>query len=80
MISKIQRTKQVAANNYQISGLYPVIDQSRNYITGYTDESECVLNVTIPYIVFGDHTRVLKYVPFSFAKGAEIQFILSASD
>ena len=61
LISKIQRTKQVAANNYQISGLYPVIDQSRNYIAGYTNDIECLVKVTIPYIVFGDHTRVLKY-------------------
>ena len=80
LISKIQRTKQVSANNYQISGLYPVIDQSRNYIAGYTDESECVLNVTIPYIVFGDHTRVLKYVPFSFAKGADGTQIIMSND
>lgn len=80
LISKIQRTKQVSANNYQISGLYPVIDQSRNYIAGYTDESECVLNVTIPYIVFGDHTRVLKYVPFSFAKGADGTQLIMSND
>ena len=80
LISKIRRTKQVAANNYQISGKYPVIDQSRNYIAGYTDESECVLNVTIPYIVFGDHTRVLKYVPFPFAKGAYGTQIIMSND
>ena len=80
LISKIQRTMQVSANNYQISGLYPVIDQSRNYIAGYTDESECVLNVTIPYIVFGDHTRVLKYVPFSFAKGADGTQLIMSND
>lgn len=80
LLSKIQRTKQVSANNYQISGLYPVIDQSRNYIAGYTDESECVLNVTIPYIVFGDHTRVLKYVPFSFAKGADGTQLIMSND
>ena len=80
LISKIQRTKQIAANNYQISGLYPVIDQSRNYIAGYTDESECVLNVTIPHIVFGDHTRVLKYVPFPFAKGADGTQIIMSND
>lgn len=80
LISKIRRTKQVAANNYQISGKYPVIDQSRNYIAGYTDDGECVLNVTIPYIVFGDHTRVLKYVPFSFAKGADGTQLIMSND
>lgn len=80
LISKIQRTKQVAANNYQISGLYPVIDQSRNYIAGYTNDIECLVKVTIPYIVFGDHTRVLKYVPFSFAKGADGTQLIMSND
>ena len=78
MISKIQRTKQVTANNYQASGKIPVIDQSRNYIAGYTDDAECLVKVTDPYIVFGDHTRILKYIPFSFAKGADgTQLIMS---
>ena len=80
LISKVQRTRQVAANNYQITGKFPVIDQSRNYIAGYTDDCECVLNVTIPYIVFGDHTRVLKYVPFSFAKGADGTQLIMSND
>ena len=32
----------------------------------------------IPFIVFGDHTRVLKFINFSFAKGADgTQVILS---
>lgn len=80
MISKIQRTKQVSANNYQASGQIPVIDQSRNYIAGYTDDAECLIKVTIPYIVFGDHTRILKYIPFSFAKGADGTQLIMSND
>ena len=80
MISKIQRTKQVTANNYQASGKIPVIDQSRNFIAGYTDDSECLVKVTVPYIVFGDHTRILKYIPFSFAKGADGTQLIMSND
>ncbi len=80
MISKIQRTKQVTANNYQASGKIPVIDQSRNYIAGYTDDAECLVQVTVPYIVFGDHTRILKYIPFSFAKGADGTQLVMSND
>jgi len=80
MISKIQRTKQVTTNNYQASGKIPVIDQSRNYIAGYTDDSECLVKVTVPYIVFGDHTRILKYIPFSFAKGADGTQLIMSND
>ena len=80
MISKIQRTKQVSANNYQTSGQIPVIDQSRNFIAGYTDDAECLVKVTVPYIVFGDHTRILKYIPFSFAKGADGTQLIMSND
>ncbi len=80
MISKIQRTKQVTANNYQASGKIPVIDQSRNFIAGYTDDAECLVKVTVPYIVFGDHTRILKYIPFSFAKGADGTQLIMSND
>ena len=80
MISKVLRTKQVSANNYLNSGRIPVIDQSRNYIAGYTNDIESLVEVTIPYIVFGDHTRVLKYVPFSFAKGADGTQLVMSND
>ena len=80
MISKIQRTKQITANNYQVSGKIPVIDQSRNYIAGYTDDAECLVKVIVPYIVFGDHTRILKYIPFSFAKGADGTQLIMSND
>lgn len=80
LISKVVRTKQVSANNYLNSGCIPVIDQSRNYIAGYTNDIECLVEVTTPYIVFGDHTRVLKYVPFSFAKGADGTQIIMSND
>ncbi len=80
LISKVRRTKQVSANNYLNSGCIPVIDQSRNYIAGYTNDIESLVKVTIPYIVFGDHTRVLKYVPFSFAKGADGTQLIMSND
>jgi type I restriction enzyme S subunit len=80
MISKTQRTKQVTANNYRTSGIIPIIDQSRNYIAGYTDDAECLVKVTVPYIVFGDHTRILKYIPFSFARGADGTQLIMSND
>lgn len=80
LISKVRRTKQVSANNYLNYGCIPVIDQSRNYIAGYTNDIESLVEVTRPYIVFGDHTRVLKYVPFSFAKGADGTQLIMSND
>ena len=80
LIAKVQRTKQVPANEYMKTGNIPVIDQSRNYIAGYTNDNECLVKVSTPYIVFGDHTRVLKYIPFSFAKGADGTQLIMSND
>ena len=80
LIAKVQRTKQVPANEYLKTGNIPVIDQSRSYIAGYTNDSKCMVSVTTPYIVFGDHTRVLKYIPFSFAKGADGTQLIMSND
>ena len=80
LISKTQRTKQVPTNCYQSVGSIPIIDQSKNYIAGYTDDEECKVSVEIPYIVFGDHTRVLKFISFSFAKGADGTQLIMTND
>ena len=80
LLEKIQRTKQVPANNYQLTGNIPIIDQSKDYIAGYTDDEECLVKVSVPFIVFGDHTRVLKYIPFSFAKGADGTQLIMSND
>ena len=78
LISKVPRTKQIPTKDYQKEGAIPIIDQSRDYIAGYTDDMESKVESNEPYIVFGDHTRILKYVPFPFAKGADgTQLIMS---
>ena len=78
LIAKVPRSKQIPTKDYQKKGVIPIIDQSRDYIAGYTDDMESKVESNEPYIVFGDHTRVLKYVPFPFAKGADgTQLIMS---
>ena len=70
-IAKVARTKQVMTAELLEVGKIPVVDQSRNFIAGYTNDEETVVDLGIPIIVFGDHTRVLKYIQFPFAKGAD---------
>ena len=78
VIAKVPRSKQIPTKDYQNEGAIPIIDQSRDYIAGYTDDIESRVESHEPYIVFGDHTRILKYVPFPFAKGADgTQLIMS---
>lgn len=78
LIKKIERTKQIEAKDYLLEGKIPVIDQSRNFIAGYTDDLNSAVKESCPVIVFGDHTRILKYIQFPFAKGADgTQLIVS---
>ena len=70
-ISNVTSTKQVKTAELLKKGNIPVIDPSRNFIAGYTDDKETVIDLGTPAIVFGDHTRVLKFIPFPFAKGAD---------
>lgn len=81
IIGKVARTKQIMASEYKKDGHIPVIDQSRDFIAGYTNDTEALVNMNVPVIVFGDHTRILKYIQFPFAKGADgTQLIVSADD
>ena len=80
-ISKIARTKQVMTADMLETGTIPVVDQSRSFVAGYTNDTETIVDLGVPVIVFGDHTRVLKYIQFPFAKGADgTQLIVSNNE
>ena len=78
LIDKSYRSKQVMTSGYLQEGKIPIIDQSRDFIAGYTNDTETLVDLGKPVIVFGDHTRILKYIQFPFAKGADgTQLIIS---
>lgn len=80
MLRRMERTKQIPSNEYLKRGEIPVIDQSRNFVAGYTNDEDSRLKVTTPVILFGDHTRVLKYLSFSFARGADGTQLIMSND
>lgn len=55
---------------YLHSGKYIIVDQGQKDIAGYSDNSEGLFT-DIPAIVFGDHTRIIKYVDEHFFIGAD---------
>jgi type I restriction enzyme S subunit len=63
--------RRVEASKYQTIGKLPVIDQGEAFIGGYTDDLSKAYEGDLPVIVFGDHTRRVKYVNFVFAVGAQ---------
>lgn len=58
----------VPRNEYKEVGKLPIIDQSKAYIAAYTN-NESAIPPVIPCIIFGDHTRIVKYADQKFAQG-----------
>ena len=63
-----KKTKQ---KDYLLKGVLPIIDQGQQLIGGYSNDSNRQLSCRLPVIVFGDHTRAVKYVDFPFGAGAD---------
>lgn len=63
-----KKTKQ---KEYLESGHLPIVDQGKELIGGYTDDVNNALDCNLPVIVFGDHTKAVKYINFSFGAGAD---------
>lgn len=79
-LSKIPNTSRILTSEYQREGIIPVIDQSSEFIAGYTDNQAAVLTSESGYIVFGDHTRIVKYARFPFARGADGTQVLKSNN
>jgi len=51
---------EIPTKDYQVAGTYPIIDQGDGAVAGYIDREDPISDV--PFIVFGDHTTIVKYV------------------
>jgi type I restriction enzyme S subunit len=63
--SKIQKSE------YSETGRFPIVDQGQKTFGGYTDDESAVSVDRYPSIVFGDHTRIFKYIDTPFCLGAD---------
>lgn len=72
----------IPTSEYSVNGLYPVIDQGQETIIAYSDRTEKLFKCPADgVIVFGDHTRIVKYVDMDFLIGADgTQLITTRSD
>lgn len=62
--------RKIKTDDYLESGDYPIIDQGSAFISGYLDDNTNLLK-DFPLIIFGDHTRCLKYIDFPIYLGAD---------
>lgn len=63
---------QIKSKEVLDKGLYPVVSQSKEILDGYSDnKNKLIPESKLPIILFGDHTRVLKYIDYRFIVGAD---------
>ncbi|MCM1057346.1 MAG: restriction endonuclease subunit S [Firmicutes bacterium] len=69
----------IKTDEYALSGKYAIVDQGQKEIAGYTDREEGVYS-DVPALIFGDHTRIVKYIDQPFFLGADGVKLLKARD
>ncbi|MCD0467236.1 restriction endonuclease subunit S [Flavobacterium sp. ENC] len=59
------------SKDYFDEGQFPVVDQGDKFISGFVNDENLLYKGELPIIIFGDHTRNVKYIDFPFATGAD---------
>ena len=61
----------IKQKQYLLEGKYPVVDQGQELIGGYFNDEKLIVPNKPPYVIFGDHTKIKKYINFRFIAGAD---------
>lgn len=82
LVKKIATSrKKIKENCYLSEGEFSVIDQGQSHVSGYCNDVTKVIFVKNSVIVFGDHTKQVKFVDFNFVPGADgIKVLESIAD
>lgn len=65
-IEKVQNTTKIPKKKFLNEGIYPIISQEDDFINGYWNNANDVLVIERPLVIFGDHTKKVKYIDFDF--------------
>ena len=68
---RLNSSKKAQTRDYRPSGKFRIVDQGQSLIAGWTDDGAGLIDAGRPVIVFGDHTRAVKFVDFPFVRGAD---------
>lgn len=69
----------ILRTRYGDGSLIPIVDQGQSLVAGYTDDGALAIPAG-QYVVFGDHTRAVKWVDFEFAVGADGTKVLETTE
>lgn len=70
LLDDTKNAVKIKKENYLENGRCPIIDQGQSEIAGYTNNENGVYE-TKGSIIFGDHTRSIKYIDFPMFLGAD---------
>lgn len=79
-IERVKYPNKVPRRSFLMEGEFPIISQEQEFINGYWSGEKDVFRLTKPVVVFGDHTKALKYVDFDFVLGADGVKVLQPRD
>lgn len=79
-LEKVEYTNKIKSKDVLDKGKYIVVDQSEKDIAGYWNKEDDLFRIKKPIVVFGDHTRNIKYIDFDFVLGADGVKILEVKD
>ena len=79
VVGNINKIKQ---SEYMNEGKIPIVSQNIEIISGYTNKDiNPIKKENLPIIVFGDHTKIIKYIDFEFVCGADgVQLVRPKKD
>lgn len=71
IVTTITPPVKLQTSEYRDTGQFPIIDQSQQFIAGWTENADAVIDPADGVVVFGDHTCAVKYVDQLFVQGAD---------
>ena len=80
ILEKVKYSKKIPKQQYKKRGTYPIVSQEQEIISGFWDEKNDLFRLNKPIVIFGDHTKVVKYIDFDFVIGADGVKILSPTE
>ena len=80
LIETISPPVKIQKTSFAETGKYPIIDQSKKEVAGWTNDESTLIQPSKPLVIFGDHTCTVKLIETPFAQGADGIKILSTTD
>lgn len=70
----------IPQTEFLTDGQLAIVDQGKSLVAGFTENRNAAVRAPAPLIVFGDHTRAIKFIDFPFAIGADGVKVLQVRD